>query len=78
MHKIITSNPNALIFGRLVSWKYVYKYMLSHFTILGLFMKIMLFFLHTFPLTIAFKLEYALFYQFYAKITVFFIKKCSV
>ena len=36
------------------------------------------FFLHTFPSAIAFKLEYALFYQFNAKITVFFIKKCSV
>ena len=30
------------------------------------------FFLHTLPLTIAFKLEYVLFYQFYAKITTFF------
>ena len=36
------------------------------------------FFLHTFPSTSAFKLEHALFYRFYAKITVFFIKKCSV
>ena len=32
------------------------------------------FFLHTFPSTIAFKLKYALFYQFYVKITIFFIK----
>ena len=31
------------------------------------------FFLHTFPSTIDFKLEYALFYQFNAKITVFFL-----
>ena len=30
------------------------------------------FFLHTFPSTIAFRLEYVLFYQFYAKITTFF------
>ena len=38
------------------------------------------FFLHTFPSTIAFKLEiqYALFYQFYAKTNIFFIKKYSV
>ena len=36
------------------------------------------FFLHTFPSTTAFKLEYALFYQFFSKLTVFFIKKCSV
>ena len=34
--------------------------------------------LFTFPSTIAFKLEYALLDQFYAKITKFFIKKCSV
>ena len=33
------------------------------------------YFWHTFPSTIAFKLEYALFYQFYAKITVFFFHK---
>ena len=31
-----------------------------------------LFFLHTLPSTIAFRLEYVLFYQFYAKITTFF------
>ena len=30
------------------------------------------FFLHTLPSTIAFRLEYVLFYQFYAKITTFF------
>ena len=30
------------------------------------------FFLHTIPLTIAFRLEYVLFYQFYAKVTIFF------
>ena len=35
-------------------------------------------FLHTFPSTIVFKLEFVLLYQFYAKITVFFIKKCAV
>ena len=33
------------------------------------------FFLHTLPLTIAFRLEYVLFYQFYAKITTFFDKE---
>ena len=31
-----------------------------------------LFFLHTLPSTIAFRLEYVLFYQFYAKMTTFF------
>ena len=36
------------------------------------------FFLHTLPSTIVFKLEYALFYQFYAKICIFSIKKCLV
>ena len=37
------------------------------------------FFLHNLPLTIAFRLEYVLFYQFYAKITTFFsVKKNSV
>ena len=36
------------------------------------------FFLQTLPSTIVFKLEYALFYQFYAEITAFSIKKCSV
>ena len=36
------------------------------------------FFLHTFPSTIAFKLQYALFSQFYAKISVFSIKECSI
>ena len=36
------------------------------------------FFLHTFRSTIVLKLEYALFYQFFAKVTVFFIEKCSV
>ena len=30
------------------------------------------FFLHTLPLTIAFRLEYVLFYQFYCKTTTFF------
>ena len=30
------------------------------------------FFLHTFPSTITYRLEYVLFYQFYAKITTFF------
>ena len=36
------------------------------------------FFLHTLPSTIALRLKYVLFYQFYAKITTFFsIKKCS-
>ena len=34
------------------------------------------FFLHTLPLTIAFKLEYASFYEFYAKISQFAVKKC--
>ena len=33
------------------------------------------FFLHTLPSTIAFRLEYVLFYQFYAKITTFFNEK---
>ena len=36
------------------------------------------FFLHSFPSTIAFKLAHVLFYQFYARLTVSFIKKCSV
>ena len=37
------------------------------------------FFLHTFPSTIAFKLKYVLFYQFYAKIDFFFsVKKCGL
>ena len=36
------------------------------------------FFLHTLSLTNVFKLEYALFYQFYAKMGTFFIKKCSL
>ena len=36
------------------------------------------FFLHKLPLTIAFKLEYALFYEFVAKITQYAVKKCSV
>ena len=36
------------------------------------------FFLHTLPSTIAFKLKYILSCQSYAKITTFFIKKCSV
>ena len=36
------------------------------------------FFLHTLPSTSVFKLGYALFYQFYAKIRTFSIKKCSV
>ena len=36
------------------------------------------FFLHTFPSTMAFKLEYALFYQFYARIAVILILKCLV
>ena len=36
------------------------------------------FFLHTLPSTIAFRLEYVLFYQFYTKITTFFIRKSSV
>ena len=38
------------------------------------------FFLHTFPSTmhVAFKLQYSLFYQFYAKITVFFIKNVRI
>ena len=36
------------------------------------------FFLHTLPWTIAFKLEYVLFYQFYAIITTFWIKNCLV
>ena len=37
-----------------------------------------LFFLHTLPSTIASKLEYALFYQNYAKIATFSVKKCLV
>ena len=36
------------------------------------------FFLHTLPSTIVLKLEYGLLYQFYAEITTFSIKKCSV
>ena len=36
------------------------------------------FFLRTFPLTIAFKLLPALFYQYYAKIPTFSAKKCSI
>ena len=36
------------------------------------------FFLYTCPSTIVFKLESALFYQFYAEISIFSIKKCSV
>ena len=36
------------------------------------------FFLHTLPSMIVFKLEYALFYQFYAKMCTFWITKCSV
>ena len=36
------------------------------------------FFLHTLPSTIVVKLEYALFYHFYAKVSIFSIKKCSV
>ena len=36
------------------------------------------FFLYTRPSTIVFKLESALFYQFYAEISIFSIKKCSV
>ena len=36
------------------------------------------FFLHTLSLTIVFKLGYALFHQFYAEISTFSIKKCSV
>ena len=34
------------------------------------------FFLHTLPLIIAFKLEYALFYEFYVKVSQFTVKKC--
>ena len=37
-----------------------------------------LFFLHTFPSTIVFKLDYVLFYQLYAKMCTFSIKKCLV
>ena len=33
------------------------------------------FFLHTLPKTVAFRLEYVLFYQFYAKITTFFLQE---
>ena len=36
------------------------------------------FFLHTLPMTISFKLEYVLFYQFYAKITTFFDQESSL
>ena len=36
------------------------------------------FFLHTLPSPIAFRLEYVLFYQIYANITIFSIKKSSV
>ena len=36
------------------------------------------FFLHTLPSTLAIRLEYVLFYQFYAKITTFFNKKSLV
>ena len=36
------------------------------------------FFLHTLPLTIAFKLLYALFYQYYTGISTFLVKKCLV
>ena len=37
-----------------------------------------LYFLHTVPTTIVFKLEYVLFYQFYAELSIFSIKTCSV
>ena len=37
-----------------------------------------LFFLYILPLTIAFKLEYALFNEFYAKLSQFVVKKCSL
>ena len=36
------------------------------------------FFLHTLPSPIAFKLEYVLFYQFCAKITIFFDQESSI
>ena len=36
------------------------------------------FFLHSLPSTIVFKYRNVLFYQFYAEISIFFIKKCSV
>ena len=36
------------------------------------------FFLHTLPFTIAFILLYALFYQYYAELSMFLVKKCLV